>query len=216
MKLRNLFVLVLAAFALVVAGCADDDNSTATGSNGADESDATAVDGDESDDAADAGATGDAEPVVWDSMGSTVNLENTSDLNIAQIAAGVPLTQELTRLVLQAGLLPTVRDGGPFTVFAPLDEAFAAVDTDALRRIQQDKAQLASVLTLHVVSGIYTAEDLVALDGTSLTTVQGGQLLVEVDGDNVVVGGATVAVPDITASNGVIHAIDTVITAPNG
>lgn len=141
---------------------------------------------------------------------------DTASLNLAQIAAGTPATQTLTRLVLFAGLLPTVRDGGPFTVFAPVDDAFAAVDPATLRSLANDPEKLASILTLHVVPGALTTDDLRAANGTSLTTVAGGKLRVEVVGDKITVGGATIAVPDIIASNGVVHAVDTVITAPNG
>ncbi len=217
MKLRNLLVTALALFAVLLVGCADDDAS-GTSDNGSDtttEADATG-DGEATDEATE----GDAEPAAaateWPPMGSPVNLDSTSELNLAEIAAGVPQTQTLTRLVLQAGLLPTVRDGGPFTVFAPVEDAFAAIDPDALRSIVHDKEQLTQVLTLHVVPGTYTSDDLVAMAGSTLTTVQGGELLIEVDGDEITVGGATVAVPDITATNGVIHAVDTVITSPNG
>lgn len=220
MKLRILLVPVLAVFSLVVASCADDDASGTSGSNGSDTTEATS--GEASDETE---ATGDgsaeetdaaADTTEWPPMGSPVSLDSTSELNLAEIAAGVTETQTLTRLVLQAGLLPTIRDGGPFTVFAPVEDAFAAVDPDALRSIAHDKEQLTRVLTLHVVPGEFTSEDLIAMEGSTLTTVEGGELRIEVDGDEVTVGGALVAVPDIRATNGVIHAVDTVITAPNG
>ena len=136
--------------------------------------------------------------------------------NIAQIAAGTPATQTVTRLAIQAGLVGTLATGGPFTVFAPSDEAFAAVDPAALRNLSADPAALADVLTRHVVPGTLTSADLRAANGTSLTTVQGGRLLVEAKGDTVYVGGARVAVADVTASNGVVHVVDTVILEPNG
>jgi uncharacterized surface protein with fasciclin (FAS1) repeats len=101
-------------------------------------------------------------------------------------------------------------------VFAPSDEAFAAVDPAALRDLSADPAALASVLTLHVVPGVYTSADLRAANGTSLTTAQGGKLLVQAKGDAVYVGGAKVAVPDVTASNGVVHVVESVILEPNG
>jgi uncharacterized surface protein with fasciclin (FAS1) repeats len=208
MTIRQLMATAAIVPALLfVAGCSDE---TETGS-GATET--TGVTADE------AGATGgggdaDAEPPM-----GTPPSGDTAALNIAQIAAGTAATQELTRLVLQAGLLPTVRDGGPFTVFAPVDAAFAAIPAEQLAELQADQAQLAEVLTLHVVPGTLTAADLreAATSGRTLTTVQGGQLRVEArGGDTLIVGGATIAVADIMASNGVVHAIDTVITAPNG
>lgn len=216
MKLRSVVAVVVVAFALVAAACSSDDSDGASDANGAAAADAP----DSQDAGSDSEATADeaaAAELDWAmSMGSPVDLENSESMNIAQIAAGTAVTQQLTRLVLLAGLLPTLRDGGPFTVFAPVDDAFAAVDPDTLRTVAHDPEQLASVLTLHVVPGEYPAEGLRSVAGTSLTTVQGGQLLVEVDGDDLIVGGATVAVPDIEASNGIVHAVDTVITAPNG
>jgi uncharacterized surface protein with fasciclin (FAS1) repeats len=226
-KLRSLVAVVLVPLALLAASCSSDDSDSGsdTGDAGTNESSESSDAGSTDDGSTDDGSTDDEAPEAeaaavesdWAlSMGTLVDLENTESLNIAQIAAGTPVTQQLTRLVLLAGLLPTVRDGGPFTVFAPVDDACAAVDPDTLRAVAHDPAQLASVLTLHVVPGEYPADGLRSVAGTSLTTVQGGELLVEVDGDDLIVGGATVAVPDIEASNGIIHAVDTVITAPNG
>ena len=148
-------------------------------------------------------------------MGSPIE-GDTADYNIAQIAAGTPAVTTLTQLVVQAGLVPTLRDGGPFTVFAPIDEAFAAIDPTTLNSVTEDIPTLTSILTQHVVPGTYTSSDLMDLAGTSLTTAAGNQLAVEMDGDDLIVGGATVAIADITASNGVIHAIDTVILEANG
>ncbi|MFM7063889.1 MAG: fasciclin domain-containing protein [Actinomycetes bacterium] len=143
-------------------------------------------------------------------------LKDTAKENIARIAAGTEATQTVTRLVIQAGLVGTLQSSGPFTVFAPVNEAFAAVPADALQSVADDLPTLTQVLTLHVVPGTYSSADLKKLDGQSLTTAQGGKLLVQVQGKDIVVGGAKVAVPDITASNGVVHAVDTVILQPNG
>jgi uncharacterized surface protein with fasciclin (FAS1) repeats len=118
--------------------------------------------------------------------------------------------------VIEAGLVPTLATGGPFTVFAPVDDAFSAIDAATLRGLSADTAALTKVLTLHVVPGTYTTEQLRSLSGTSLTTAQGGALLVEAKGEDVYVGGSKIAVPDIMASNGVVHAVDTVILQPNG
>jgi len=143
---------------------------------------------------------------------------DTSKLNIAQIAAGTPDVSTLTRLVILAGLLPTVATGGPFTVFAPANDAFAKVDPATLATVKGDTKTLQSVLTLHVVPGKLTTDDLkkAAAAGTSLTTVNGGKLKVEVKGEDIYVGGAKIIIPDIPASNGVVQVVDSVITAPNG
>ncbi|MCB1269885.1 MAG: fasciclin domain-containing protein, partial [Microthrixaceae bacterium] len=139
---------------------------------------------------------------------------DTAELNIAEIAAGTADVSTLTRLVIKGGLLPTVRDGGPFTVFAPTNEAFAEIPHDVLRDLSANQPELADVLTLHVLAGEYTAEDLASLDGSTVDTVQGGKLAVSVEGDVITVGGATVIAPDVFASNGVVHLVDTVITQP--
>lgn len=216
-SLRRLLVAGVAVpLALLAAGCSDDDGSSGAGaadrsSEGAAEEGAGAGD-------ATAG-TGEGEQAATDMSGKTMGTPpsgDTADLNIAQIAAGTPETQTLTRLVLQAGLLPVVRDGGPFTVFAPVDAAFAELPAGALAALSADTPQLTTVLTGHVVPGTYTADDLVAMDGQTLETAAGTRLLVEVSGDEIQVGGATIAVEDITASNGVVHAIGSVILEPNG
>lgn len=142
-------------------------------------------------------------------------LKDTAKDNIARIAAGTEATQTVTRLAIQAGLVGTLQSAGPLTVFAPVNEAFAAVPADALQSVASDLPTLTKVLTLHVVPGTYTTSDLKQLAGSSLTTAQGGKLLVEVKGKDLYVGGAKIAVPDIAASNGVVHAVDTVILQPN-
>jgi uncharacterized surface protein with fasciclin (FAS1) repeats len=136
-------------------------------------------------------------------------------LNITQIAAGTAPVSTVTRLVIYAGLLPTLRDGGPFTVFAPVNDAFAKVDPATLQSVVGDTKTLQSVLTLHVVAQELTTKDLKALDGQSVTTVNGGKLKVEVKGEDIYVGGAKIIIPNVAAKNGVIQVVDTVITAPN-
>lgn len=215
-SLRKLLVAgAVVPLALLFAACSDDDGSSGAGA--ADRSADTTEQG------ADSGSgtqgTGEGEQAAADMSGRTMGTPpsgDTAELNIAQIAAGTPETQTLTRLVLQAGLLPVVRDGGPFTVFAPVDAAFAELPASAVAALSADTPQLIQVLTGHVVAGTLTADDLVAMDGQTIETVAGTRLLVEVSGDEIKVGGATIAVEDITASNGVVHAIDTVILEPNG
>ena len=136
---------------------------------------------------------------------------------IVDIAAGNPDFSTLVDLVKKAGLAEALSGPGPFTVFAPTNEAFAKVDKATLDALAADPmGKLADVLKLHVVSGKIMAADAVKAAGTSVPTLQGGKLKVEVDNGTVIVGGAKVVKPDIEASNGVIHVIDSVITAPNG
>jgi uncharacterized surface protein with fasciclin (FAS1) repeats len=137
--------------------------------------------------------------------------------NIVDIAAANPEFSTLVDLVGKAGLAGALSGPGPFTVFAPTNDAFAKVDQATLDALAADPTgKLADVLKLHVVSGKIMAADALKAAGTSIETLNGGKLKVEVDGSDVVVGGAKVITPDVQASNGVIHAIDTVITTPNG
>ena len=115
----------------------------------------------------------------------------------------------LVSAVQAADLVETLKSNGPFTVFAPTDEAFSAIPDSDLEALLADKEQLTEVLTYHVVSGKVMAEDVVGLD--SATTVQGSDIAIEVVDGNVTVDGATVVATDIEASNGVIHVIDAVI-----
>jgi len=107
-----------------------------------------------------------------------------------------------------AGLTDTLRGEGPFTVFAPTDEAFAKLPKDTLDALLKDKTKLASILTYHVVSGKVMAADVVKL--TEAKTVQGQSVKVSAKGD-VTVDNAKVVKTDVPATNGVIHVIDTVI-----
>ena len=99
---------------------------------------------------------------------------------------------------------------GPFTVFAPTDAAFAAIQKDVDNLLKsENKAQLANILTYHVVSGTHMAAEL--KDGAELATVQGEKLTVSVKDGKVMVGGANVTTADVAASNGVVHLIDKVL-----
>ncbi len=108
-----------------------------------------------------------------------------------------------------AGLVETLKGDGPFTVFAPTDEAFAKIPSDQLNALLADQEALTAVLTYHVVAGKVTAADVVELD--SATTVQGSDIDITVTDSGVTVDNANVVTTDIMASNGVIHVIDTVI-----
>jgi uncharacterized surface protein with fasciclin (FAS1) repeats len=113
----------------------------------------------------------------------------------------------LVAAVQAAGLVDTLKGPGPFTVFAPTDEAFAKVPKATLDALLKDKAALTKVLTYHVVSGKVMAADVKA---GKVKTVQGQELTVKTDG-GVMVDSAKVTATDIAASNGVIHVIDTVM-----
>jgi uncharacterized surface protein with fasciclin (FAS1) repeats len=129
------------------------------------------------------------------------------DIVDTAVAAGSFKT--LAKALGAAGLVDTLKGSGPFTVFAPTDEAFAKLPAGALDKLLADKEKLKAVLLYHVVAGKVTAKDVVKL--TSAKTVQGGSVTIAVKGDKVMVDGATVAKADVMASNGVIHVIDTVL-----
>jgi uncharacterized surface protein with fasciclin (FAS1) repeats len=108
-----------------------------------------------------------------------------------------------------AGLAETLAGEGPFTVFAPTDEAFAALPEGTVEALLADIPQLTSILLYHVVSGKVMASDVVNLE--SAETLQGQPVAISTEMDQVMINEARVAIPDIEASNGVIHVIDSVL-----
>lgn len=128
--------------------------------------------------------------------------------NIVEVAVGAGSFETLVVAVKAAGLVETLQGEGPFTVFAPTDEAFAKIPKDQLEALLADKQALTAVLTYHVVPGKIMAADVVGLD--SAKTVQGSEITIDTS-DGVKVDGANVVKTDIEASNGVIHVIDAVI-----
>jgi uncharacterized surface protein with fasciclin (FAS1) repeats len=127
------------------------------------------------------------------------------DIVDTAVAAGNFKT--LATALQAAGLVDTLKGKGPFTVFAPTDEAFAKVPKEQLDALLKDKAALAKVLTYHVVPGKVMAKDVKA---GMVKTVQGSELNVAAVG-GVMVDGAKVTATDIVADNGVIHVIDSVL-----
>ncbi|MEM1062294.1 MAG: fasciclin domain-containing protein [Planctomycetota bacterium] len=117
----------------------------------------------------------------------------------------------LAAALTAAGLVDTLTGEGPFTVFAPTDEAFAKLPPGTIDTLlkPENKDTLTSILTYHVVAGKVTAADVVKL--TEAKTVEGSTVDIKVEGGSVFVDGAKVVTTDIEASNGVIHVIDAVI-----
>ena len=128
---------------------------------------------------------------------------------IVEVAAGNPDFSTLVAAVQAAGLAETLSGTGPFTVFAPTNEAFAALPAGLLDKLllPENKDVLAKILTFHVVAANVPSSDVVAGD---VDTVEGSKLTITTDG-GIKVGGATVVTPDVPASNGVIHVIDAVL-----
>ncbi|HEX7316482.1 MAG TPA: DUF4142 domain-containing protein [Pyrinomonadaceae bacterium] len=128
--------------------------------------------------------------------------------NIAETAMADARFSMLVKALKAAGMVDTLKGAGPFTVFAPTDDAFAKVPADKLDMLMKDKAMLRSVLMYHVMSGRVTAADA----RTMMAPMMGGSSAsVKVDGGMVMVDNARVVQADIMASNGVIHAIDMVL-----
>jgi len=137
-------------------------------------------------------------------FGMTVSAQ-AKDIVDTAVAAGSFKT--LAAALGAAGLVDTLKGKGPFTVFAPTDEAFAKIPKADLEALLKDKAKLTSILTYHVVSGKVMAADVKA---GKVKTVQGSELTVSTS-MGVMVDNAKVIKTDITADNGVIHVIDSVI-----
>ena len=129
-----------------------------------------------------------------------------ADIVDTAVSAGQFTT--LVTAVQAAGLVDTLKGPGPFTVFAPTDDAFAKLPDGTVEGLLNDIPQLTAVLTYHVVPGRVMAADVVGL--SSATTVQGQDLSIDT-ADGVKVGGANVVQTDIEADNGVIHVIDSVV-----
>jgi uncharacterized surface protein with fasciclin (FAS1) repeats len=133
----------------------------------------------------------------------------------ARVPLGIPETATgagfvtLATLVNTAGLFDTLSGRGPFTVFAPNEAAFAKLTDVQKSFITNDRSLLRSVLTYHVVPGRLAAEDVAK--ATTLKTVNGAELPVEVKDGKVFVGGAEIVATDVPAANGIVHVIDTVL-----
>jgi uncharacterized surface protein with fasciclin (FAS1) repeats len=127
---------------------------------------------------------------------------------IVDVAVQAGKFNTLVQAVQAAGLVETLSGEGPFTVFAPTDEAFAQIPQETLQAVLADKEKLTAILTYHVVPGKLMAADVVR--STQLQTVQGQSITVSTEG-GVRVDDANVIQTDIEADNGVIHVIDKVI-----
>jgi uncharacterized surface protein with fasciclin (FAS1) repeats len=134
--------------------------------------------------------------------------------DIVDTAVGAGSFQTLVKAVQAADLVSALKSEGPFTVFAPTDEAFAKVPKEKLEALLKDKDSLAAVLTYHVVPGKVPAAEVTKV--SSVKTVQGQPLTISTKGSEVHVNGAKVVKADIMCTNGVIHVIDAVVLPPAG
>jgi uncharacterized surface protein with fasciclin (FAS1) repeats len=129
--------------------------------------------------------------------------------DIIETASAAGSFTTLARAIEAAGLTETLKGEGPFTVFAPTDEAFAKLPEGTLDALLQDREKLTAILTYHVVPGEVTSEQVSRI--ASAKTVNGKDLEINAEGGRVMVENATVTQADIPASNGIIHVIDTVL-----
>jgi len=135
-------------------------------------------------------------------------------VDIVDLAVSQETLSTLVAAVKAGGLVETLKGTGPFTVFAPTNEAFAALPAGTLESLlkPENKDQLVQILTYHVVSGKVMSTDL--KDGMKAKTVQGDEVKIGVSKDGVTVNDAKVTKADVAASNGVVHVIDKVILPP--
>jgi uncharacterized surface protein with fasciclin (FAS1) repeats len=150
--------------------------------------------------------------VVFAQVGMVLAADSGAKKDIVDTAAGAEDFTTLVTAVKAAGLVDALKGEGPFTVFAPKNEAFAAIPKDQLEALLKDKEALTAVLTYHVVPGKVMAADVVNL--TEAKTLQGEPLKIAVAEGKVTVNGVNVVATDIDCSNGVIHVIDGVLMPP--
>ena len=199
MRIRSLVLPVLLAGSLVACGD-DDDDTTATDAPTATEAEME-------------------ESMTEESMTADTSMTtDTGGTDIVDTAVGAGSFATLVAAVQAAELDETLRGDGPFTVFAPTDDAFAALPAGTLDTLLADPTgDLAGILTYHVVEGEVMAADVVDMDGQEVTTVNGATFTVNVGDDGAVTltdaAGNEVGVvqTDVDASNGVIHVIDGVL-----
>jgi uncharacterized surface protein with fasciclin (FAS1) repeats len=137
-----------------------------------------------------------------------------ADKDIVDTAVGAGQFETLAAALGAAGLVDILKGKGPFTVFAPTDEAFAKLPAGTVENLlkPENKDQLTAILTYHVVPGNVMAADVVKL--SEAETVNGKKVNIKTEGDTVMINGAKVVSADVAASNGVIHVIDAVILPP--
>ena len=190
--MKRLTILLVPALALAVTACS---SSAATPSPAA----------------ATPGPTAVSTPQPSEATTPEPSMAEVSDIVATATEAGTFST--LLTAATAAGLVETLQGEGPFTVFAPTDEAFAALPAGTLDSLLADPEALKKVLLYHVVSGKVTADQVVGL--TSADSVEGSPIAIAVEDGSVVLNDtATVVTPDVMASNGVIHVIDAVILPP--
>lgn len=194
MKRSVRLLSLLAAFLLLLTACTSADESTEPVDSGAEE---------------DAVVEEESPPSGSVEDESVPPETSATDDSILAIAQDNPQLSQLVTALQAAGLTDALEQAGPLTVFAPNDEAFAQLDQSDLAALLADPTSLGDRLQYHVVEGSFPSSDLT--DGQTLTTSQGSDLTVGVDGSTVTVDGVEVVQADIMAGNGVIHVVSGVL-----
>ena len=143
-----------------------------------------------------------------------VQASEMSKPDIVDLAVSTDFLSTLVAAVQAGDLVGVLKGDGPYTVFAPTNDAFAALPEGTVENLlkPENKDQLVAILTYHVVPGIVRSTDL--SDGQMATTVQGSDIKVSINKDGVMINQAKVTAADIEASNGIVHVIDQVILPP--
>lgn len=136
------------------------------------------------------------------------------DKDIVETAAAAGSFKTLARLLADAGLTETLKGPGPFTLFAPTDEAFAKAPPGTLEALAKDRTKLKNLLLYHVVAGRVMAADVAKLAGRGAKTVEGSEAKIAMMGQTPMINTAHLVRTDILAKNGVVHVIDAVIMPP--
>ena len=134
--------------------------------------------------------------------------------NIIDTAVAAGSFKTLTAALTAAGLVDTLNSAGPFTVFAPTDDAFAKLPEGTVDKLLKDVPKLTAILTYHVLSGKVMAADVMKMDGKTAKTVNGADLKITTQGGVNLNGSVHVTKTDIDCSNGVIHVVDAVLMPP--
>lgn len=134
--------------------------------------------------------------------------------NIIDTAVAAGSFKTLAAALTAAGLVDTLNSAGPFTVFAPTDDAFAKLPEGTVDKLLKDVPKLTAILTYHVLSGKVMAADVTKMDGKTAKTVNGADLKISTQGGVNLNGSVHVTKTDIDCSNGVIHVVDAVLMPP--
>ncbi|GGG14763.1 fasciclin domain-containing protein [Pontibacter amylolyticus] len=161
------------------------------------------------------GVTTDTEMATADETMTTDDAMTAGSKDIVALASETPSLSTLVQALQAADLEGALQGAGPYTVFAPTNEAFAALPAGTLENLlkPENKQQLVDILTYHVVEGNVKSTDL--SNGMSAKTLNGADLKVMLNGSSVKINDATVTMPDVAASNGVVHVIDKVMLPPS-